>query len=257
MNRDDDQEFTHPSYGMVQFNRSSNSRGTRLFGSSLKEHYNTVRLRIGSGTLIHTLNHDRYHGSLRGEYIEVELSAAQFAEVLTTMNQGSGIPCTIRYFNGERIEDPPEIETEVERIKSSFGDSLKTMIANMRNTKTKIEGLAKSLSGKARDEIRRSLDYMIMQLESNTPFVMEMFNEASGKVVIAAKHEIDAFMQHAIAITGIEGLAAKQLTGGGDVPPVARACPARGMSTHMDVICSGMCCTTCGGPIDDLDGCRC
>jgi len=216
MSKDDDQEFKHASYGMMQFNRSSGSRGTRLFGSSLKEHYNTVRLRIGSGMLIHGLNHDRYFGSMCGEYIEVELSAAQFAEVLTTMNQGSGIPCTIRYFDGQRVEDPPEIETEVERIKSSFDGSLKGMVKRMRETKAKIEEITKSASAKARDEIRRSLDFMIMQLESNVPFIVDQFNEASSKVVTAAKHEIDAFMQHAIAITGLEGLAARQLTGGGE-----------------------------------------
>jgi hypothetical protein len=104
---DDRKEYKHPSYGMIAFNRSMGGRPTRLFGSPLEEHYGTVRVVIGTGTRIHESNMDRYHGSLRGEHIEVEMSAAQFAEVLTSMNQGSGIPCTIRYINGKPIEDPP------------------------------------------------------------------------------------------------------------------------------------------------------
>lgn len=34
-------------------------------------------------------------------------------------------------------------------------------------------------------------------------------------------------------------------------------CPARRHDDHVADVCDGSCCTTCGGPIDENEGCRC
>lgn len=195
---DDRKEFTHPSYGMIAFNRSMNGRPSRLFGSSLDEHYGTVRISIGSGTRIHELNMDRYHGSLRGEHIEVEMSAAQFAEVLTHMNQGAGIPCTIRHLAGKRIEDPPPVATETRKIQQDFDKTIHGYAVKAKEYADEIIKLCERLPAKSRERIRINLDVIRQQLTSNVPFVLKQFNEAATRVVTAAKFEIDTFVQHAI-----------------------------------------------------------
>jgi hypothetical protein len=37
----------------------------------------------------------------------------------------------------------------------------------------------------------------------------------------------------------------------------ARACPGREHAAHVGDVCEGSCCTSCGGPIDENQECRC
>lgn len=39
----------------------------------------------------------------------------------------------------------------------------------------------------------------------------------------------------------------------GDLPP----CPGRAHAAHVADVCEGSCCTSCGGPIDPNEECRC
>lgn len=197
--------YTHPSYGMISFSRAMNGSAGRLFGSGLKQHYGTVRLRIQGGEWLHDLHADRYRaaGPL---LLEAEMSAAQFAEAITTLNRGEGAPCTIRFFE-TWVDDPPDVETEVERVKSRFADDLKEMTQVMRERRAEIEKLTGKLGEKARKQLKIELDVMIQQLTSNIPFIMERFDEASNKVVTAAKTEIETFAQHALQAAGLDALA--------------------------------------------------
>ncbi len=205
MSRDDEEEFEHPSYGMIAANRSLNANTTRLFGSPLDRHYSTVRISIGTGKRIHSLNYDRYHGSLRGEHIEVEMSALQFAELVTSMNQGSGVPCTIRYIAGERIEDPPKVDTETEKIHRDFAKTFDRFSDRARECAKEIVELTQKLPAKSRERIRIALEGISSQMANNAPFVLRQFEEASTRVVSAAKHEIDAFAMHMRLNPGLAG----------------------------------------------------
>jgi hypothetical protein len=221
----DPKHFEHPSYAMIQFTRGMGSRSRRLFGSSLKSHYATIRMTVTGAFWEHDLHEDRYFDAGKKRLIEVEMSAAQFAELITSMNVGSGVPCTLNFFNATAgvdgfIEEPPDIETEVERVKSSFEADLKGMEATMRERRKEIEQLAAKLPEKSRERLRIALDVMIQQLTSNIPFIMEQFNEASERVVTSAKHDIEAFAMHALRAAGLDALAKgdapKQLTPGDD-----------------------------------------
>jgi hypothetical protein len=205
---DDEFEREHPSYGLVRISRMSGGTGQmRLFGSPLATHYGTIRLTIGSAKWIHGLGRDRYFGSIRGEHIEIEMSAAQFADMITSLNLGDGTPCTIRYVNGARVENPPDLPTEAEYIRDNFENSLDKYKAKSRSYRKKIEELAQKLSAKAREEIRVALDVMEDQLSANVPFVVKQFQEAATKVTTAAKAEVEAFVSHAIRSAGLSAIA--------------------------------------------------
>lgn len=200
---------THPSYGMISIGRWNGSR-QRLFGSSLSYHQSTIRLEIAPGHWEHDLHEDRYYTDGTATLIEVEMSAAQFAEMITSTNIGGGVPCTIRRLNRERMENPPEIETEVERIKSTFKSDLQGMIAKMGEYRKTIEKATSKLSDKAREEIRIALDVITQQLSANVPFIADQFDEAAGRVVTAAKAEIEAFAMHALKTVGLQAIAEGQ-----------------------------------------------
>lgn len=201
----DEKRYAHRSYGMALFSRQQHSRSPRLFGSALKSHYSTISFRLQGGEQYHHLGRDWYHAT--GPVLfEVTFSAAQFADLLTNMNQGGGVPCTITYVQGEAIEDPPEVLTEVERVKVGFAGTLEEYMAKARRARTEVEDATKSLGAKLRDRIRVGLDVMEQQLRSNIPFILEQLNEASDKVVTAAKAEIEAFATNRIVAAGLKAL---------------------------------------------------
>jgi hypothetical protein len=211
----DDKEFerTHPSYGVVCISRTTGGPGARnLFGSPLAHHYGTIRLTIGAAKWIHDLHHDRYQGtSLRGEHIEIEMSAAQFADMITSLNMGSGTPCTIRRLTGVNVPPPPDLPTEAEHIRDNFEGSLDKYRAKARTYRKKIEELTAKLSTKAKEEIRIALDVIEDQLSSNVPFVVKQFQEATTRITTSAKAEVDAFVTGVVRAAGLEAIAGGKL----------------------------------------------
>jgi len=123
---------SHPSWGMVQFSRVQHGGPCRLFGSSLEDHGTTILLHIFQGRREHDLSEDHLMGG--NELVAVELSAAQFAGLLTTMNIGHGVPCTIRRLPGQEMPDVPDDSRESERVRQSFGehiDGIRTKLSDL------------------------------------------------------------------------------------------------------------------------------
>lgn len=140
--------------------------------------------------------------------LELDLSAAQFAELLTSMNVGSGVPCTLRYADGKRKENPPEEKLEAEQVRHDFKDKTEQVARKMDASVKKIGELLakKNLGQKDREEIQNLLGLIVQDVRSNLPFWLRSFNEATEKMTVAAKAEVDAFMTHAVMLAGIKAL---------------------------------------------------
>ena len=124
----DGPEEKHPSYGTVGLSRITSSGGNKLFGSHLEHHHDTMLLRIHSAALMHDLGCDWVHADMN-PLIEVELSPAQFASMLTTTNVGNGVPCTIRRLDGALVEDVPHThKTEQARARDDFALTVKELL---------------------------------------------------------------------------------------------------------------------------------
>jgi len=199
---------THPSYGTVLFSRRHKGGGkVRLFGSPLSDHATTVTLTIYEAEIGHDLSRDRIHGG--DSIIEVELSAAQFAELLTTMNVGCGVPCTICQRQGVgRIKDPPHDEIEIDRVQDSFVGRIEEIRKRVKEKSKQMKELLKkrALSKADKDEIQWIVDKIMQDVESNWPYVVDQFNKATERIVVAAKSEIDAFVTTAAQVTGLKQL---------------------------------------------------
>jgi len=207
---DDEFEREHDSYGILHISRGTSTSTVRLFGSPLATHYASIRLTISKGKWIHGHHQDRYYG-MNKEFVEIEMSAAQFADAITSLNMGSGTPCTIRNVAGKRVEDPPDHLTESEHIRENFEDSLGKYKEKAHKYRKKIEDLTAKLSTKARDEIRIALDVMEQQLGSNVPFVLKQFQEATTRITTAAKAEVDAFVTGVVRAAGLASIAEGRL----------------------------------------------
>jgi hypothetical protein len=201
----------HPSYGVVQFMRTGGGSG-RLFGSAVKRHGSTIRLTVCPASYQHDLGRDWIHGDLDA-IVEVEMSATQFAELLTSMNVGSGVPCTIRRRMDDdgkqhRIEDPPDEEVEAERVRGYFRETMEKLADRLTELTDQVSKTLdkKSVTKKDRENIRSITRLIVQDVRSNFPFVAESFQRVMDKVVASAKAEVDAFIAHMVTVTGLQTL---------------------------------------------------
>jgi hypothetical protein len=140
--------------------------------------------------------------------IEVEMSASQFSELITTMNIGSGVPCTVRRFDGVKIEGPPDEGTEMDRVREDFAEDLKNISSKLDGAKGELSTiLAKKSIGKGdKKAIAKIVSQMFQHFESNVPFVQEQFQRATDRSVAAAKTEIDCTLTNAVTKLGLKSL---------------------------------------------------
>jgi len=203
---DDVKRYEHESFAMLGISRTTCNKGKNLFGSSIK-HSNTISLRIKSARIDRHLNRDWYHAKSL-PYIEVEMSYSQFAEAITSLNCGDGIPVTLRQFNGKQMEECPqfdkrqEFEEEFEKEMIGIGNSLRKLTEHA-------EALLDSKKAPTKSEketILNSIKSLRQEIEKNIPFMQKSFNEQMDKTVLEAKGEVEGFVMHKIISAGLEGL---------------------------------------------------
>lgn len=198
----------HPAFGMLRFSRCSGDPG-KLFGSEIN-HASYITMTLVEGDEHRSLSHTFYHGHGRS-LCEVNLSAAQFAELITSMNMGSGVPVTIRHVMGDS-EPRPHIEdtdTLHEQIKTDIKDKTKRVTNNAKSLEKELATmLADCKIPKVKQEALKSLVGRIVQdLESNLPYVLDQYQEAAEKVGAKAKAELEAYASMVITQLGMQALA--------------------------------------------------
>jgi len=193
------QRKTHPAFGMVQFIRSGGAgSGRKFFGSEIGSGGTTFTLQIVRGEQIWELSESRFFGSAT-PLIEVEMTAAQFVQLLTTMNQGSGVPCTLRraHLNAGNpdivpgiIDDQTTHQLMQDDLKSSVSGVVAEMTALVDELKTTLED--SSVPKKKKEELVRKVEHVKMQVASNMPFLLTQYQWALDKQKSAHLAEVDA-----------------------------------------------------------------
>ena len=189
------EKIKHPSFANLYIGRSQCSGKKALFGSSIK-HHETITLKISPAYLDRSLNTDRYFADTI-PYIEIEMSQSQFAQAITSLNIGAGVPVTLRHMNGQYIEECPftdkreqfrnEIKKDMVNLSKKLSETTKnvTDLINSKRTFTKVD----------KEEILNALNSVTRQLASDYPYMYSMFNEQMDKTVAEAKAEIEGHIQ--------------------------------------------------------------
>lgn len=201
---DDFKKETHESYGMLQFLRT-NGGNTSLFGSSI-QHNHTIRMRLKHGEVQRGLNTDWYHAN--GEIVDVEMSQTQFAELISSLNCGSGVPVTIRHLNGKRMEDCIFTNKRIQ-FEEEFSEKMKKISAGLKKLTEQSKEILKdkkNVTIAERKTILNQISNLESEIGSNIPFMSSMFNEQMDKTVTEAKGEVDAFVSGKINQLGLEKL---------------------------------------------------
>lgn len=202
------EEHEHESFGIVGFVRTTGNPG-KLFGSPLENHNHYITLRIGRCKLYRRDDQDHYYGGHRGDIIEVSLSEGQFAQLITTMNQGNGVPCTLSYINGKRMEPPPVSRSESENIRTKFDERVRKFAKDLLKGAGEIRATMeekKTLNREDRKRVTKFLDNVAVEINNNMGFFLEVFNESAERVVTAAKAEADAWLTAVIHRAGLKSL---------------------------------------------------
>jgi hypothetical protein len=206
---------THESFGTISICRAQ-GRFDNLFGSNIDTNH-AVHLTIQRAERRHEHAHDWIHG--REELVSVYLSPLQFAEFLTSMGQGEGIPCTLDRVAGTKMEQPPETEATARKVVREFVEKTEDIAVFAKGADQLVKDiLAKGQKMKKgdREELQSIMTKMVRLTTDSAPFLIKQAEEHIDKMVSEAKATIT---QHA-NVLGVEAGAVTlpKALGGGDTP---------------------------------------
>lgn len=192
----------HPSYGLVSISRVS-STGRTLFESPFR-HQHFITLSILRASRKRTDLHDTLIMS-EEELIEISMSEVQFAAMITTMNVGQGVPCTISHLDGKIVPQPPEDKT-----KETFEKEGAEHFVDLAKMAEELEVLTSKKAGDVKAPERERMKFLALKLQqgltSSREFFQEQFQRTMDKVVGVAKAEIQAHAHSVVTKMGLEAM---------------------------------------------------
>lgn len=202
-----DRHLKHPCFGLARFSRICGYSGF-MFGSDVQSE-NFIEL---------TINHaERVQGDYRVHYydygksiVRLKMTQTQFAELLTNMNIGNGVPVTLEAVNGEQIEqfDLNEAKNHLDELKDDFKERSKKTVNSLIETSNELKRIInkKNLSKKDQEDAMNLLDRYITEIRSNMPFFIKLYKEETADIVQRAKSELDGMIQSCVIRAGVKAL---------------------------------------------------
>jgi hypothetical protein len=199
----DGETTTHPCFAQIGASRVSGS--TYLYGSGFNHHH-YVTISIMTSELNRNLSRDWHHG--RKELIEVAMSESQWATFVSSMNQGSGIPCTLTHLDRKMVPQLPDSP----KLKAQFDSELRERLGIVEDSLTELAKLIQGtkLSQKQKDILLSELGTAERNLTPNLKFVAKQFSEHMEGEIDKAKVEIEAHLNSALQRAGVEHLNEKK-----------------------------------------------
>jgi hypothetical protein len=200
-----DTSIKHPSFGQIRISR---------WTGNTKEHLFNTNVETGAGIAIELheaeiLRRDTHEHVFGGKILfKVDLSPAQFAELLTNMNT-EGAACTIRYnaaYPGFQVPRPPLLETAMAKVESEFNQAMLDLEVIDEEVGLRLRTALEKLPAKHRATVTEAVNLLTDRVKSQIPYIREKFEEATAKTVTQAKQEIDAYAQTIVQAMGIESL---------------------------------------------------
>lgn len=198
------ERHTHESFGQISFTRTVGGN-TNFYGSELpQDHY--ISLEVHHSEIERELTQDRYYN--KGQILRLRMSSGQFSELITSMNSGTGIPCTIERLQGKKIESIPVLESRKDFVHRKFEDRMKEFAVKLKTKQDRVKELSskKTLSKEDQKELNWTVEWITQEVTSNIPFFAKCFQETIDDVVFEAKLEVENAIQHKISVLGLNAL---------------------------------------------------
>jgi hypothetical protein len=197
----DETVTTHPAFGQISASRVNGH--TNLYGSDFT-HNGYVTITIKTSELHRNLSNDWHFET--GQLIEVALSEAQWATFVSSLNNGSGVPCTLEWIAGKgRLPRLPNPKSRVDQFGKEFQKSFDEALEALEELQSALA--ASGLSKKKIDELLSRARRAQSAIQSSAPFVTQQFGEHMENEVESAKVEVHGYIQNLIQRAGLEALA--------------------------------------------------
>jgi hypothetical protein len=209
----------HPAYALMRFSRIQGH--VTLFGSEI-EHPSYIEMTVVPGEEVWRFSDRRFReAGNNARLIRVAMSHSQFAEAITTMNCGGGVPCTVEaQWRHREVPEGGEFPsigrattTAREQVREDVSAKAVKVTQSVNDLAAKIEGLGISKAAKA--ELLRACAKVNQELNDNLPFILSQYHEAIEKMTQQARTETEAFISGALMRAGLARLNAGDAAGGG------------------------------------------
>lgn len=190
--------FRHPSFGMIQISRWSGGTKNRLFQSNV-DIQTGISIKISRAELRRNLSTDflyPYEG-----LVEVNLSPAQFSDMLVNMNT-IGVPCTIAAYRDDTGKHicpayPEDFDNELNRIEQEFNKAIKDLEITSPEEEEALKEITSRLPKKEQARLMSLLQQIRGRVKGHIPFIRDQFEESLSRTMTQAKNEFASYMAHA------------------------------------------------------------
>lgn len=201
---------THPSFAQVYVGRVSGHQN--LYGSDFT-HNGYITLTIQGSELRRSLSRDWHFASK--PIIEIALSEAQWASLVSSFNIGSGVPCTLQYTREDGlIPRLPAPKSRVDQFAGEMKEDFEEALASLDELLKAIDEGTTGMSKKKADTVREYVTTARAKLTGSAPFVAEQFGEHMENEMGRARTEIHGYATSLFVRAGIERIANME-------PPIA------------------------------------
>jgi hypothetical protein len=176
----------HPAFGNITMNRAQVSPpGASLFDSEIR-HSHIVTMRIQGASRKRDLNRDWIHPS-SSPIIEVHMSEAQWASMVSSFHDGSGTSCTITYTreDGQIPDIPfaPRMEQSMAEVRGAANAQYQEVLEAL-----------KVVEEKPTKANIRSLRIALENAPKNVAYTARTMTEHAENVVQKARADIEAMV---------------------------------------------------------------
>ena len=198
------EKITHESFGQISIDRVTGV-GSQFYGSELPQD-NYISIEINHSELNRDLTREWYFPT--NQILKLRMTSNQFAELITSLNNGGGVPCTLERIENKSIEQFEKQESRKEFVHRKFKERMKEFAIRIRDNQQKAKTIInkKTLSKQDISDLNFNIDWLTQEITSNIPFFMECFQETMDEVVLEAKTEVENAIQHKINVLGLNAL---------------------------------------------------
>lgn len=190
---------THPAFAQIAVHRVTGR--TNLYDSDFG-HNAFVTISIRRSELRRSLNQD-WHMADK-ELVEVAMSESQWATFVSSINMGSGVPCTLQALDGKQVPGLPAPERRVDQFSEEMRTRMKDAFAALEEAQEALDAVRAPKA--QRERVADAIDKARRQMGSNFPYMARQFAAHMADTVERAKQEVHGYMTGALQRAGLAAL---------------------------------------------------
>lgn len=185
--------YEHEAFGSISISKSQGTK-RHMFMSNV-QHSNFITLEVKQAAMSRSLNRDRmFAGDM---IVRVSMTKAQFAELISSMGDSSGAPCTLNWVRGEGGKAGIDGEPTTKRFSKEAEAEFKKLAAEVQTVidETRAELEAAKVSKKRQEVILAPMSRIVRMLGDTLPFMQDQFVEAMEGVVHEARSIVETYAE--------------------------------------------------------------